>query len=224
LSQVRHETAAMTVFFQKLDNGAGFLHLIPNNWKAACLAVPEIASAFGSFRSGCGDCSCVAALAALPVTSPDQINAAQTIFGNNKLVAALSGAWWFDAGAIGAFGWKGCSQKLKYYCDQGKGAAGSSDCTHTGNYQLTCCIFWTINEANLSGLTQRNQYYDAAVAYAKSAWGYSAADAEEITQYRMNPGVNAGIAIGCIVGIVALIVVIVALYLKRRQRLQSEVV
>jgi hypothetical protein len=68
------------------------------------------------------------------------------------------------------------------------------------------------------------KYYDDAVAYAKANWGYSGAESEEITEFRSNPAINAGIAIGCIVGIVAIIVVIVAVYLKRQHRIQSEVV
>jgi hypothetical protein len=59
LSQVRHETASMTVFYQPADNGGGFVHMVPSNWKAACQAVPEIAQAFGAKYSGCGDCSCI---------------------------------------------------------------------------------------------------------------------------------------------------------------------
>jgi len=222
-SQIRHETASMTVFWQSRDNGGGLVHLIPSNWKAACLAVPEIAQAFGARYAGCGSCGCIDAMAANPLGAT-ATDAARNIFNQPK-VAALSAGWWFDSGAIGAFGWKGCNQKLRVYADQGKGNMGGGDCTHSGDYQLTCCIFWTCNEGSGSGLSQRLNYYDQAVAYAKTAWGYAGSEvAEEITQHRMNPGVNAAIAIGCVVGIIALIVVIVAIYLKRRARLQAEVV
>jgi hypothetical protein len=129
LSQVRHETASMTVFYQPVDNGGGFMHMVPSNWKAACLAVPEIAAAFGAKYSGCGTCSCIDGFAASP-NSQATADASKAIFSQPK-VAALSGGWWFDQGAYNAFSWKGCTQKLKYYADQKKGSAGASDCTHS---------------------------------------------------------------------------------------------
>jgi len=225
LTQIRHETAGMTVFHQPADNGGGCLHMTPSNWQAACQAVPEIASAFGARYSGCGDCSCIAAMAA-STSSATTTDASTNIFSQPQ-VAALSAGWWFNAGAIAAFGWKGCTQELGYYCDQGLGAQGSSDCVHTGNWQLTCCIFWTVSEASGSGITQRNEYYADSVAYAQKAWGYSGSydTAEEVTQsVHTTPAINAGIAIGCAVAIIALIVVIIVIYLKRKQRIESEVV
>jgi len=223
LAQVRHETASMTIFYQPADFGGGFVHMTPSNWFACCKGVTKIAQAFNqkysSIYGSCLDCSCIDKI----IRDGRQAEASQAIF-SQPIVAAYSAGWWFQKGAIAAFSWKGCTQDLKYYADQGKGGVGSSDCYHTGNAQLTCCIFWTVNEASGSGLTQRNQYYDQAVAYAGTAWGYKAAQAEEITEFRSNPGLNAGIAIGCIVGIVAIVIVVVALYLKRKQRLQSEVV
>jgi hypothetical protein len=224
LAQVRHETASMTIFYQPADFGGGFVHMTVPNWKGCCLGVPEVAQAFhqkySSIYGSCLDCSCIDKI----INAGRQAEASQAIF-SQPIVAAYSAGWWFQKGAIAAFGGKGCTQDLKYYADQGKGGVGSSDCFHTGNAQLTCCIFWTVDETKYnSGLTQRNQYYDQAVAYATTAWGYKAAQADEITEFRSNPGLNAGIAIGCIVGIVAIVIVVVALYLKRKQRLQSEVV
>jgi hypothetical protein len=221
LSQVRHETAGMTVFHQSMDNGGGLLHMVPSNWLGCCKAVPEIKQEFANRYAGCSECSCVAAMAADPMGSRTT-DAAINIF-KKPLLAALSAGWWFDAGAIAAFGWKGCTQPLRVYADQGRGNSGSSgDCYHTGDYQLTCCIFWTIGGA--ASLSQRLSYYDQAVSYAKSKWGYSGAEAEEITQFQMNPAVNVGIVIGCAVGVIALVMVVVALYLKRKHRLQAEVV
>jgi len=220
LSEARHETAGMTIFHQPIDNGGGLFHMTPANWKGACQNVKEIAQAFGNRYSGCGDCSCIDAMAADPLGST-ATDASINIF-SIPMVAALSGGWWFDSGAYAAFGWKGCTEKLGVYADQGKGAAGSSDCTHTGNYQLCCCIFWTIGSG--SGIDQRNKYYDDAASYAATAWGYKADTAEEVTQFHGTPVVNAGIAIGCVAGITAIVVVIVAVYLKRKQRIQSEVV
>jgi hypothetical protein len=220
LSQIRHETAAMTIFYQKIDNGAGVVHMVPSNWPDICADVPEVKAEFAARYAGCSECSCVGAMKADPMGARST-DAALNIF-NKPLIGALSGGWWFDKGAYKAFSWKGCTQPLKVYADQGIGAMGSGDCTHTGDYQLTCCIFWTVGSG--SGLDQRLAYYREAQNYASSAWGYRAAESEELTEYRMNPGVNAGIAIGCVVGIVALIVVIVALYIKRKHRLQSEVV
>jgi len=223
-TQVRHETAGMTIFHQSADNGGGCLHMTPSNWKAACQAVPEIASAFGARYSGCGDCSCIDAMAASPMSST-ATDASVNIFSQPE-VACLSAGWWFDAGAYAAFSWKGCTSKLGVYADQGLGAQGSSDCVHTGNWQLTCCIFWTVSEASGSGITQRNQYYADSVAYAQKAWGYTGSydTAEEVTQAHTTPAINAGIAIACAVAIIALIVVVITIYLKRKQRIQSEVV
>jgi len=228
MSQIRHETAQMTIFYQAADNGGGFVHMTPSNWPACCRGTTEVKNAFAAYKwdgvNYCTDCSCTDWLSQNPGDSKTA-SASKAIFGpNNKAAAAASAGWWFKYGAIAAFNWKGCTQDLKYYADQGKGTvAYGNDCKYTGNTQLTCCIFWTTGSG--SGIDQRMKYYDDAVAYAKSAWGSTSfAESEELTQERMNSGVNIGIAIGCTVGVVALIVVIVALYLKRKQRIQSEVV
>ena len=228
MSQIRHETASMTVFYQSIDNGGGFVHMTPSNWPECCKGAPQVKAAFAAYKwdgvNYCTDCSCTDWLKDHP-SDVKTANAAKAIFGpNNKAAAAASAGWWFKFGASLAFNWKGCNQDLKYYADQGKGSIQTgNDCKYTGNSQLTCCIFWTTGGG--SGIDQRFKYYDEAVAYAKSAWGSTAfAESEELTQEKMHSGVNIGIAIGCTVGLVAIVIVIVALYLKRKQRLQSEVV
>eukprot|EP01124_Arcella_intermedia_P021359 TRINITY_DN2979_c0_g1_i1.p1 TRINITY_DN2979_c0_g1~~TRINITY_DN2979_c0_g1_i1.p1 ORF type:complete len:353 (+),score=51.42 TRINITY_DN2979_c0_g1_i1:22-1080(+) len=167
LAQVRHETAGLTVFHQPLDNGAGVLHMTPSNWPLACSSVSEIAEAFGEAFPGCQDCSCTQDLAKTPM-SADATKAALSVF-SKPLPAALSGAWWYAAGAQNpqVFGWKGCGD-LRLDADAGLGAPGPSDCTHSGLYQTTCCIFWTIGDG--SGLSQRLQYYNEALQVANS-WG-----------------------------------------------------
>jgi len=133
--------------------------MVPTNWGPMCLQVPEIKQMFADKFPNCGNCECV------PPMAVDQFGAASTraateIFAT-PLAAFLSGVWWFSDGARtpSLMGWKGCGD-LRLDSDLGIGGAGASDCRHTGYYQVTCCVFWTIGGS--AGLPQRLQYYAIA--------------------------------------------------------------
>jgi len=159
LAQVRHETAGLTVFHQPADNGAGSLHMTPSNWLYLCQGVPEIKQAFSSKFPNCGNCECTTTMASNQF-SADTTKAAVEIFADPN-IAFLSGTWWFATGAglQATLGWKGCGD-LRLDSDVGLGGPGPSDCHHTGYYQVTCCVFWTIGSS--SGMTQRIAYYEVA--------------------------------------------------------------
>jgi len=219
LSQVRHETAGLTVFFQPIDSGAGTLHMIPGNWGFACAAIPELKSAFAN--AGCGsNCDCIPGLAADPLGATTQ-NYARSIF-SDPLVAFLTGCWWFKEGAAtpAIFGFKGCGD-LRYNCDEGLGAAGPSDCHHTGIYQVTCCVFWTIGGS--SGLTQRIAYYNTALNVATS-WGSSNAAGDSSSSIQSSDNKNV-VILGAVCGVGALIIVvliaIIVVMSRRMSRVES---
>jgi len=159
LAQVRHETAGLTIFHQPADNGAGSLHMTPSNWLALCQGVPDIKQAFASKFPNCGNCECTSTMAANQF-SADTTRAATEIFAAPN-IAFLSGTWWFAQGSSlqSTLGWKGCGD-LRRDSDVGLGAPGGSDCRHTGYYQVTCCVFWTIGSS--AGMSQRITYYDVA--------------------------------------------------------------
>jgi len=214
LAQVRHETASLTVFHQPLDNGAGSLHMIPSNWGYVCSAIPEVASAFG-----CSDCSCVSQYAADPLGSATTA-AAKRVFAQ-PLIAFLSGAWWFAQGAStpAVFGWKGCGD-LRLDADVGLGGIGPSDCHHTGYYQVTCCIFWTIGGS--AGLQQRITYYNTALSVARN-WGTSLA-VEEVSDNQSPPKSNTEMIVAsCIVGGILLItlIAVIVIFSRRLSRIES---
>jgi len=173
LSQVRHETASLTVYHQPADNGAGSLHMIPANWGYACKAIPEVKQAFASKFSGCGNCECTAGMATDPFGAA-ATKAALEIFSMPD-VTFLTGAWWFAEGAKipGIFGWKGCGD-LRSDSDKGLGGRGSGDCKHSGYHQVTCCVFWTIDGS--AGLQQRIAYYNTALRVMNSRAGANADD------------------------------------------------
>ena len=56
MAQIRHETAGLQTLYQCRDNGAGAIHMIPSNFRVACLELPDLKAAFenrfGSCRGG----------------------------------------------------------------------------------------------------------------------------------------------------------------------------
>jgi len=170
----------------------------PANWGFACQAVPEIRNAFAQKFPNCGNCECA------NVPSADTISGAVEIF-SDPVVMWLSGTWWFSEGAkiLSVFGFKGCGD-LRLDSDAGLGAAGASDCSHTGYYQITCCVFYTITGA--AGLPQRIQYYNLA----KSVIGGSNAIVSEDRTYSettpvdqmLTPAQIAGIILGSVAFVV----------------------
>jgi hypothetical protein len=218
LSQVRHETAGLTIFFQSIDNGAGTLHMTPSNWPFACEAIPELKNAFGS-------CDNARAYAADPMGAATQ-NAAKSVF-SDPLIAFLSGAWWFAEGAStpAIFGWKGCKD-LRQDADAGVGSsAGGSDCKYTGNVQVTCCIFWTIGGS--AGLTQRQDFYAIAKGITDK---WSTSNAEEVPEVAMNSvdgqpttAKESMLLVICIVGGVVIVVLlaIIIVMSRRMSRVES---
>jgi len=220
LAQVRHETAGLTVFHQPIDNGGGSLHMTPSNWGYACNAIPEVAAAFQKVDPSCGSCSCLDRLAANPL-SAETTNFATNVF-SDPLVAFLSGCWWFASGASNPsiFGWKGCGD-LRIDADAGLGAAGSSDCHHTGYYQVTCCIFWTISGS--AGLDQRIRYLNVANSVA-SGWTTSSALEDSTVDQTLNDKKVLILGISC--GVTGLIIIILfaIIFVMSRRASRIEVV
>jgi hypothetical protein len=224
LAQVRHETAGLTIFHQPIDNGGGTLHMTPSNWLPACKAISKVAQAFDSWGSAngisCGSCSCISGLAADPLGSRTG-SAAKAVFADPD-VAFLTGAWWFKSGAAdpSIFGWKGCGD-LRNDADVGLGSPGSSDCRHTGYYQVTCCIFWTIGGS--AGMQQRIDFYNVALNVAKG-WSTSRAEEESQSDYQLGDNKNVMIlAIACGVGglIIIVLLAIIVVMSRRISRVES---
>jgi hypothetical protein len=224
LSQVRHDTAGLTIFHQPLDNGGGSLHMTPSNWLPACRNIPKVSQAFDSWgRSNgisCSSCSCVATLASDP-GGASTTNAARAIFADPD-VAFLTGTWWFSSGAAdpSIFGWKGCKD-LRTDSDAGLGAPGGSDCTHTGYYQVTCCIFWTIGGS--AGMQQRINYYNVALDVARR-WTGSNAEEDAQSDYQLGDNKNVMIlSIACGVGglIILVLLAIIVVMSRRISRVES---
>lgn len=218
LAQVRHETASLTIFFQPRDNGAGSLHMIPQNWGHVCRRVPEIRNMFAQRFSNCGNCECTAQMVSDPMGAM-ATRAAKEIFAD-PVAALFSGAWWFAEGAKipEIFGWKGCGD-LRLDADRGLGAPGGSDCRHSGYHQITCCVFWTIGGE--AGLGQRIVYYNlarsvigtGARAISGSGNTFSDTGAEGVS---LSSAMIAGIVGGC-VGLVIIVVVIIILVVSNRK-------
>jgi len=218
LAQVRHETAGLTSFHQPADNGAGSLHMIPANWGEACNGVSDIKDAFNKRFPNCANCECTVAMASDPFGA-DATAAAVDIFGQPNL-AILSGTWWFafGAGIQSIFGWKGCTD-LRLDADAGMGGPGASDCKHTGFYQITCCVFYTITGS--AGLPQRITYYKLADSVLPPG-GSASATSDNSTNFQQGgaqeqPGLNpiyVGLIVGASVIVLATVIGAVIFFLK----------
>jgi len=209
LAQVRHETASLTIFHQPRDNGAGSLHMIPQNWPLVCRAVPEIRAQFAQKFSGCGNCECTDLMKADPMGALATRGALE-IFAQ-PIAMWYSGTWWFSEGAKNPviFGWKGCGD-LRLDSDVGMGGAGNGDCKHTGFYQVTCCVFWTIGGE--AGIPQRSTYYNLAKSVIGGSQAIAAGDktySDTTPVNQMEPAQIAGIVLGCVAFVVIAIVVAV---------------
>jgi hypothetical protein len=221
LSQVRHETASLTIFHQPRDNGAGTLHMIPQNWGHVCKAVPEIRRMFAEKFPNCGNCECTAQMVSDPMGALAS-RAAREIFAD-PVAAFYSGAWWFAEGARipEIFGWKGCGD-LRLDSDHGIGGPGSSDCRHSGYYQITCCVFWTIGGE--AGMSQRLDYYNTArrvISGARALSDPSKTFTQATPVEQLNSAQIAAIVAGCIIFVV--IAVIVGTLLIKRQPEEEKV-
>jgi hypothetical protein len=171
---------------------------------------------FAQKFGGCGNCECTDEMAQNPF-GPSATRAALEIF-TDPVAIWFSGAWWFAEGARtpSIFGWKGCGD-LRVDSDQGLGGAGGSDCRHSGYYQVTCCVFWTIGGE--AGMQQRIQYYNLA----KSVIGGSNAIAGGDKTYSettpadqmLTPAQIAGIVLGCVALVVIAVVLAVVLTGKK---------
>lgn len=140
LAQVRHETAGLSTFYQPADNGAGAIHMLPQNFRIACAEIPSLRQAMTSAYGSCSGGSDVAAgqiVAQLPYTF-------------------LTGGWWFVQGSKEIMGWTSCGD-LRVNADQGLGSPGTPG---TGYYEISRCIFGNGPDA---GLAQRISYYRLAV-------------------------------------------------------------
>jgi hypothetical protein len=222
LAQVRHETASLTIFHQPRDNGAGTLHMIPQNWGHVCRGVPEIRKLFAAKFSNCGNCECTAQMVTDPMGAQAS-RAAKEIFAD-PVAAFFSGAWWFAEGARTReiFGWKGCGD-LRTDADRGLGGAGGSDCKHSGFYQISCCVFWTIGGE--AGMTQRIAYYNVAksvITGGARALGDDSKTFSETTPVEngLSPVQIGLIAAGCLV-VVAIIIVVVVVTINKKGKEES---
>jgi len=223
LAQVRHETASLTIFFQPRDNGAGSLHMIPQNWAHVCRGVPEIRTMFAQRFANCGNCECTAQMVSNPMGAM-ATRAAKEIFAE-PFAALLSGAWWFAEGAKTPeiFGWKGCGD-LRLDADRGLGAPGGSDCRHSGYHQITCCVFWTLGGE--AGLGQRIAYYDLARSVigtgARAISGSGNTFSGTAEGVSLSSAMIAGIVGGC-VALVVIVVVIIILVVSNRKPTEEKV-
>jgi len=141
LAQVRHETAGLTTLYQPLDGGAGVIHMLPANFRAACEDVAEIKLAF-FLRFGLAGCK-----------GGTDYQAAQII--QQPRIAFLTGGWWFAKGSQKILG--GPCGDLRKSLDQGLGTQNPL----TGYYLVSRCIFGGNVDA---GLAQRVSYYQTARA------------------------------------------------------------
>ena len=132
LAQVRHETAHLRTLFQPLDNGAGALHMLPQNFPALIRDVPGLQKVFDQ---------------ELPHWQPGsgKDEEAGRIIQRPEWTF-ISGGWWFKQGAKQVLGAGQC-QDLRPIADQGDHA------------KISQCIFGFNQDP---GRVQRQNYYDLA--------------------------------------------------------------
>lgn len=131
LAAVRHETAKMTQFTNPTDNGAGALHVIPQNFRYACRELPWLESAFSTAFSSCSftdKCACgTDAQAASVLATPEN--------------AFRIATWWYSRGSAELMG-RPCGD-LRLEQDIGVGNAGTVTRTSPGSgyHKIAACTF-----------------------------------------------------------------------------------
>jgi len=161
LAAVRHETGGLTTFINPTDNGAGALHVIPQNFRRACREVPDIKAAFVAEFTSCtytDKCLCGTDAQAANVIAV-------------KEVAYKIAAWWYARGSAELMG-RPCGD-LRKEADVGLGVAGTVSRTNPGSgyHKIAACTFGF--QVDYGG-AQRLAYYGEARNAFDAAFSLSA--------------------------------------------------
>ncbi|KAI9188712.1 hypothetical protein H9P43_000133 [Blastocladiella emersonii ATCC 22665] len=211
LAQLRHETAALATLFQPADGGAGGIHMIPLHFAAAVAQIPRLRDAVRTepvYRD---------------LTQADWDSMAtnatmQRLIGNliqRPEHAFLAAGWWFTRAAAERLDPK-CGD-LRRAADDGLGVK-INETAGTGYYEVSRCIFGSLNDA---GLAQRVSYYQSARALTDQ---YSPSyvrvpPTPDATGYTLTPASVAGIVVAAVM-VLAVVGYAGARYRKaRRERM-----